>query len=471
MSAYDNLILGSSPNALVAAARLARAGQRTLVLETRSSVGGPVATETFAPGFKADTGVASAPLDAEIGRDLGVHVETIRRETVTLLATGATLTAPPAFPPAVAPAVELLRALYRTSPPSLPRPDALDSESLSALASKLLGFGARPMHEVLRLLFMSVRDFANEQAWSEPERAMVAGVALRGAADGPFAQGTLFGLLHHLATDDGGARLTAAGGVQQVAQALADRARALGADVRTGVPGPCKIDVVDGTARGVLLGNGDRVEAKRVLSDHDARATFTRLVSPAALEPEFNREIRNLRYQGTVARVHLALKGLPRIANADPQALSGTLVLAPSVNDLERAWDQAKRGVPSSHPYMELTVPTVADPSMAPEGHHVLSAWVQHVPYRKGEHAAVLAAVRALVDAEVLAHHVALPDDLEARFGVTEGHLYGGPVRLESAFFLRPTDTPVENLHLCGSGAHPGGYSGLSGWTLAGRFI
>ena len=479
MSTYDAILLGSSPNALAAAARLARAGRRVLVLETRGVLGGPTATETFAPGFRAESGVMSAALDPEIAGELGLSLDVIRRESITALGTPVTLQARYALPGELLHAVELLRANHASDPPTLPGPDAADARSLRALAARLSGFGPREMHEVLRLLFMSARNFFQEVS-PEAEHGLLCGASVRGVSQGPFAPGTLLNFVHHLAIDDGLFRSTVRGGLGKLAEALAEAARAAGAEIRLDVTGPLVIEVADGVATGVRLGDGERIEAQIIVSDHDARTTFTRLVSPTELEPETNRALHSLRLQGSVARVNLALSALPDFTGLDTEALRGTLIVAPDIASLERAWDQGKRGVPSSPPYLELALPSIADPSLAPDGQHLVSAWVQYVPHGLGGREALLKTVLAQLAAfapglpELVLHHqILLPEDLEARFGLAGGHLYGGDVSWSTAFFLRPLPgfshyrTPIERLYLAGSAAHPAGYSGRSGWNLA----
>lgn len=486
MSAYDIVFIGSSPNALAAAARLAQSGRRALVLDTHDAVGGPVATEAFAPGFRADTGVMSCALDPVIARELQISIDVILRDSVTVLGgSPTTLRIAPQLPKAVSDALGLLRAIHGTEPPDMPAPTGADAAALAELGADLAGLGAREMLEVLRLLFMSARDFFNEQPdLSDAERAALCGAAVRGISEGPFAPGTLFNFLHHEAIGDGFFRCTAKGGLQSIARALADKARSLGATIRTGVAGPITIAIEDGAARGVMLGDGERIGAARVVSDFDARTTFSRLVPPYELTPEANRAISAIRYKGSVARVHLALRGSPKFNGIDDRALRGTLVVAPDVASIERAWDQAKRGVVPAAPYLEAALPTLSDPSLAPEGQHILSLWAQYIPYGCGDAQSLLKSVIAQLEAfapglgDLVMHsHVALPADLESRFGLTEGHLYGGEVNLAQTFFLRPIpgysryQSPIENLYLGGSAAHPGGYSGRSGWNLAGALL
>lgn len=482
MKSYDVVFVGSSPNALAGAARLARHGKRVLVLSPRAAVGGPVTTEEFAPGFHADTALSSVALDPEVAADLGVSVDVVERPSVTLLGPSPVTLGRPALPQAVGDAVELLRAMARVEAPEMPAPAAVDSAALGALGARLLGLGERRMHEVLRLLFLPARDFALETALSDAERTALCAAAIHGVSEGPFAPGTLFNYLSREAAGDGLSGPTARGGLRAVSEALAARARALGAEIRAGAALSAVV-IEGGAARGVEA-DGERFEAAAVVSDYDVRATLGKLVPPYELPPETNRAVRALRYRGSVARVHLALDALPAFSGALPGALRGTLLVAPDVAALERAWDEAKRGAVPARPYIEVTVPTVGDPSLAPAGKHVLSAWVQWVPHGRGDREALRTAVVEQLSVfapglagSVVGHEVLLPEDLEARFGLTEGHLSGGEIHLAQAFFLRGAPgcaghrTPVDGLFLGGAGAHPGGWGGRAGWALAGRLL
>jgi phytoene dehydrogenase-like protein len=479
VSAVDVVIVGSSPNALAAAARLARAGRRVIVVEPTSEIGGPVCSTEFARGFTANIGMSAAPLDAEVATTLGIELqsELVRRTTVTRLAANPVTLHELALPSAFAHAIELVRAIDRVAPPALTATD-----ELAAIGRQLLGLGEREMHEVLRLVFISVRDFCVEAKLSDAEAAVLAGIATRGRAAGPFAPGTLFGALRLTALDDAVQRWSVRGGVCRIPIALYDAAQSAGAVffVRAGFP---TIEIDGGVVTGVRLASGEKIDAPIVASDLDARATFTKLISPSELEPELKRTLRTLRYRGTVARIQLAVRELPRFT-VEGEALRGTLVVAGSLAELESNWDAAKRGALPERPYLELAIPTLDDPSLAPPGQHVIDLWVQHVPPGTTDRDAVLARVLdtlaphapGLVD-QILHHHVALPRDLEARFGLTEGHLYGGELSLEQSFLFRPFagcqgyETPIRGVYLCGSAAHPGGYSGRSGWNFAGALL
>jgi phytoene dehydrogenase-like protein len=231
----------------------------------------------------------------------------------------------------------------------------------------------------------------------------------------------------------------------------------------------------------VRLADGSTIAASRIVADSDVRQLYTNLVEPPELSPEFNRAVRKVRFNGVVARINFALRGLPSFTGLDDQALRGTLGYAPSVNALERAFDDAKYGKLSSRPFLEATLPSVADPSLAPDGQHVLSVWVQYVPFR-GNIAPQAIYDLALATLEqfapglrdlVLHAQVLTPQDFETRYGLSEGHLYGGEIALEQAFYLRPIPgyaqyrTPIEQLYVCGSATHPGGgISGLSAKNL-----
>jgi phytoene dehydrogenase-like protein len=527
---FDVAILGSSPNALVAAARLAGAGRRVVVLDEARAPGGPVVTEELAPGFFADTGVMSAALDGEVvralgamgpqaapnpgapkrasldgaasgpkprraerararhrsGGDLARHGDGAHGEggPRTWAVSGESGGLPfLGLPAAARDAVEVLRAVYSTVPPNMPVAGAEGAAALAEIGARLTGLGGRRMREVLRALFMSARDFLGETVADPVERGVLAGAAVRAMSAGPFAAGTLFGLLHHEAIGDGLRRSTARGGLSGMVAALLGRARTLGVEVRSGVTGPLAVDVEDGVARGVRLGDGSRIGAGVVVSDFDARATFTRLVPPYELEPEVGRAIRSGRYRGSVARVSL---GASRTARVRWGGCGG----APRDAGRGAGRDPAGEGLGSGQA-RAAPGPAVCrggDPdggrSGPRAGGETRAVGVGAVGAPRGGRAGCRGAVidrlasfapglRGLVEHV----RVSLPEDLERQFGLTEGHLYGGEVSLAQAFFLRPVpgfsgyESPIGNLYLGGSAAHPGGYSGRSGWSLAGRLL
>jgi phytoene dehydrogenase-like protein len=371
------------------------------------------------------------------------------------------------------------------TPPQAHGPSAAEALQLAALAGQLRGYGRREMTEVMRLLVMSVRDLLDEWFENAELKGLLGGLGVRGLTQGPFASGTTFNLLHHLAIGDGYFRATAKGGVGAIGGALASAARANGVELRASA-GINHIVVTDGVATGVQLDSGELIPATQVISDYDARYTFTQLVAPPELEPEFNRAVQHIRYNGAIARVNLALRELPSFTAVAEEALRGTLTIAPSLLQLEKAFDRAKYGDVSSQPYLEVSIPSLTDATLAPAGQHVMSVWLQYAPYRSNihpQHVAELALERLSEFAPnlrslVLHTQVVTPQDFEARFHLSEGHLYGGDMTLAQAFFLRPLPgfaqyrTPIEHLYLCGAATHPGGgVSGLAGRNAASELL
>ncbi|MFL5802597.1 MAG: phytoene desaturase family protein [Roseiflexaceae bacterium] len=512
MTGYDTILLGSSPNALTAAAYLARAGKRVLVLEPSAQLGGATTTTPFADGFQADLGLISGRLDPGIVSDLQLHqhgLEPIERDTITSLLPNRRSFTLPADREAAADVIhgfapndaaryrqfmqlldlasDLLRSAYTMTPPHSQRPTAAEAAQLAMLAGQLRGYGRREMTEVMRLLVMSVRDLLDEWFENAELKGVLGSAGIRGLMQGPFASGTTFNLLHHLAIGDGYFRATAKGGVGAINRALAVAAQAHGAELRANAGAP-RVVVTDGVATGVQLGDGEIIAAAQVISDYDARHTFTQLVAPPELEPEFNRAVRHIRYNGAVARVNLALRELPSFMGVGyplgEPALRGTLVLAPSLIQLEKAFDGAKYGGVPEYPYLEVSIPSLADATLAPAGQHVMSIWLQYAPYRSDvdpQRVRELALARLSKFAPnlrslVLHTQVTTPRDFETRFHLSEGHLYGGDMTLTQAFFLRPIPgfaqyrTPIEQLYLCGAATHPGGgVSGLAGKNLFGE--
>lgn len=504
MSTYDTIILGSSPNALTAACYLARSGKKVLILEPSKHIGGAVTTAQFADGFKADAGLTSGRIDATIAKDLKLSehgLEVIERDTVTtLLPDGKSFSLPSdreaattviskfsqndasrykQFMQLVDLASDFLKSAYEMTAPGNHPPSPQDVEQFSLLTGKLKGYGKREMTEVMRLLVMSVRDLLDEWFESPELKGLLGATAIRGINQGPFAGSTTYNLLHHIAQGDGFFRATAKGGIGAISLALSKTAKSYGAELLTGI-GSLEVNVEDGIATGVMA-DGKLIEATTIISDYDARYTFTKLVAPPELEPEFNRAVRNSRYGGAVTRINLALSKLPEFPGIADEALRGTLTIAPSVSYLEKAFDGGKHGDISAHPFLEVTIPSLADSTLAPSGKHVMSIWMQYTPYRSKtspDNALKLALDQLSAfcpNLKSLIEHsqVVTPKDLESQFNLSEGHLYGGEVNLAQAFFLRPIpgfaqyNTPIPQLYLCGAATHPGGINGLSGRNAA----
>jgi phytoene dehydrogenase-like protein len=377
----------------------------------------------------------------------------------------------------------VLAPLLTRTPPSIDKPTAGDLWSLGKVGKDFRGLGKRDAYRLLRWGPMAVADLAAEWFETELLRAVVAARGIAGAFAGPWSAGTSLGLLMQAAF--GGHPVAPAafvrGGLGALTESLADAARAAGAEIRT-LAGVERVIVKDGKAVGVRLEGGEEVAARAVVSNADPRRTFLRLVDPTDLDPDFLLKVRGYRSAGTAAKVNLALDGLPTFAalknaGADsPAELSGRIHVGPDIDYLERAFDAAKYGDYSPAPYMDITIPTLTDPALAPPGKHVMSVYVQFAPYelKEGDWASrreefADAVIKTLstyapgVADLIIRRQVITPPDLEREYGLTGGHPLHGEMSLDQFFTFRPVigwsqyRTPVGGLYLCGAGTHPGG--------------
>jgi phytoene dehydrogenase-like protein len=512
---YDAVVIGAGHNGLVAAAYLARAGRRVLVLERRELIGGATITEERWDGFRLSTLADGAPrLAPGIATDLdlgshGVRIRAADPVVVSLAEDAAPLsfwrddarTAGSLAQVSDADArhwdrfATLMRRLagvvgtvMEMIPPDLGRPDRADIRSALSAAIEARRLGRRDLGEAVRVLPMSVADLAQE--WFEDARvqATIAASGIEWISWGPSAAGTAYTLLHGAAFGrDGvfGSSGFVIGGMGALCDGLASVARAAGAVVETGAP-VTSVLVEDDRVTGVALADGREIRTGTVLSSADPRTTFLELVPPGTLDPTFIHEVRRIKYRGTVARVHLGLDRLPAFTGIqEERLLAGRLRIAPSLRYLERAYDDAKWGQISDAPYIELTVPTLTDPSRAPGGAHLLSATVRYTPFDRAWDDATAGALGDRVLAILERHapgitdlvrhrQVTTPLDLEQVHGLTGGNPVHGELTLDQLFHMRPVPgwaryrMPVDGLYLCGAGAHPGGgVTGVPGRNAA----
>ena len=370
---YDAVVIGAGHNGLTAAAYLARAGWSVLVLERREVLGGATVTEEFAPGFRVDAfSHRVGPFSRRVLDDLGLAthgLELIRPDPARVaVADGRSLAICrdpartseairpfserdaarwPAFCDRVAGAARLVDDVRQRQPPELPNPPVRDLVNLAGMGLRLRRQGRRAMTETLRLLAMSLADLLDEWFESDLLKGAIAAAGVQGVMQGPRGAGTGYNLIQALAPDDppGGGVTLARGGTGRVAEALAKAARAAGAEIRTSAAVE-RVVVRSDAVNEVVLAGGETVPARRVLSSADPKSTFLRLVGPEGLDPSFVRQVRNVRMRGVAAKVHLALGVLPRFAGitGGEAALRGAITIAPSVDYVERAFDDAKYG-------------------------------------------------------------------------------------------------------------------------------
>ncbi len=504
-------VIGAGVNGLTAASYLARAGLAPLVLERRSIVGGMAETLEFHPGYRCSSVASSAgPLLPKILRDLSLDaVEFVRPEVRVFAPSGdgrsLLLFDDPKrtasglsrfserdarqwteFHESLGRLGRFLQPLLSTTPPS---PDDPSAQDVFGLLKAGRGFRFLPKKDARRLLRwgpMAVADFAGEWFETELLRATVAARGIHGMSAGPWSAGTTANLLLQAAFDPHSARPGefVKGGMGALSAALAATARAAGAEIRTGAD-VIRVDVRDGRVCRVVLSSGEEIAARAVVSSADPKRTFLGLLDPMELDPDFVTKIRNYRSTGMVAKVHLALSRLPVFPALDRAAdgraaLSGRIHIGEDIDDLERAFDAAKYGGFSERPWCEATIPTVADPSLAPPGGHVMSVHVQYAPYRLREGdwescrealgdavVSTLTSVCPGLPGSIVARRVVTPLDLEQTYGSTGGHIFHGEHTLDQLSIARPLlgwaryRTPIEGLYLCGAGTHPGG--GITG--------
>jgi phytoene dehydrogenase-like protein len=516
----DAIVVGGGHTGLVAAALLARAGLGTVVLERTDRVGGCIRTTEIAPGCRVPTLSHAVTLDPAIVRALNLEQHGLRLidrgggaadiaiplsgraglvlsrdAAATARAIGA-LSADdagryPRFLDSFAGIARVLRTALDSVPPSIDDPSAADLIELLKAGRAFRKLSKADGYRLLRWVPMPVADLASEWFESDAMRAAVAGGGILGAFLGPRSAGTA-AVLMLLGAETGHPFATgwaASGGPGAVADALAAAARAAGAEVRTAAE-VAQVNVSDGAANGVTLSTGERIEARAVLSNLDPKRTLLGLVDPLHLTPDLIHHARSIRAHGTLAKINYAVDRAPQFTGLEKEALTGRIRLAERIDDIERAFDAAKYGRVSDNPWIELTVPSLSDPSLAPEGRHVVSAYAQYAPYHlrgtdwDAERDRLADTATAVIEryapgfqASIVARETFTPLDLERSFGLTGGHIFHGELAIDQLFVARPLlgwaryAMPVRNLYLCGSGAHPGnGVSGRAG-ALAARTV
>ena len=514
------VIIGAGHNGLIAAFYLAKAGYKPLVLERRSVVGGAAVTEEIAPGHRCPTlSHSTGPLRPSIVSDLRLasRVEFLRPEPrlLALSPDGHAL----AFSNDRARTAEALRAhsstdaaqfaefcnvlerlgafllpILEQTPPSLDGPAAGEVWELLKVGRRFRRLGQHDGYRLLRWMPMAVADLVDEWFASDLLKAAVAARAIFGCATGPWSAGTGAVLLLNAAVDPlpAGSTVMIKGGPGALTAALAEAAREAGATIRLDAV-VRQVLVREGRCTGVLLADGSEIPAHAVVSNADPHRTLLNLVDPLELDPGFLQRIRNYRLPGTVAKVNLILTALPQFTGvANPADLHGRIHIGPSIDYLEKAFDASKYGEISAEPYLDITIPSLLDPSLCPPGRHVMSVFVQFTPYKLAnngdwqttrDHLATTV-VRTLehyspgISSIIELGQVLTPADLEETYGLTRGHILHGEPALDQLFTMRPLlgfaqyRTPIEGLFLCGAGTHPGGgITGLSGQNAAREIV
>ena len=503
---YDAVVIGGGHNGLTAAAYLGKAGRKVLVLERRHVLGGAAVTEEVFPGFKFSVcSYVVSLLRPEIIRELDLP-----RHGLEILPLDGTFTPMPngdylwrvndhaktrreiarhskldaeaydEYGKAMVEMARFVKPILNMTPPDPLSSNPRELAKFWFLLRRFSRLADDDRYNQLQLMTMSAVDFLDQWFETDVLKATMAASGIIGTFLGIRSPGTAYVLLHHYMGEIDGAFRSwgfARGGTGAISNAIADAAREAGVEIRT-LAGVARIEVNGGRATGVVLDNGDQVMADVVLSSVDPNQTFLRFIDDRELPGDFVDDVRRYKFRGSSAKVNLALDALPRFTclPGDGPHLRGAVSISPSVDYMERAYDQAKYGEFSRRPYIDIVIPSLTDPSVAPPGKHVLSCFVQYAPYkltrgtwdqqREALGDAVIDTVAEYAPniREIILHRqVVTPLDLEREWGLTEGNIFQGELTPEQLFFARPVpgwaqySTPIRNLWMCGSATHPGG--------------
>ena len=509
---FDVVIIGAGHNGLVTAGYLARAGLRTLVLESRPMVGGACVTEEIFPGFKfSTTSYLCSLLQEKVTRDLelekfgfsvypkepaffspfpdgrylimGSDTEQTCEEIRKFSARDAMRY--PYYEEYVDRLARFIEPLLLETPPDIARRSLADWQKLAGLGRRVAKMPAEELVGHLHILSQSVKDFLDPWFESEALKTALATDGVIGTKGGPYTPGTAYVLLHHCMGGVGGKRGLwgfVRGGMGGVTQAMAASARSVGVEIRTGAR-VAQILAKDGRAQGVALASGEEIRARLVASNADPKVTFLELLEERHLPADFLSALRAFKIEGVSMKINLALDGLPDFTCLPGSAVAPhhktTIHICPTLEYIERAYDDSKYGRPSARPMLEITIPTTYDATLAPAGKHVMNIFLQYTPYTLSPevtpswHAikeSYADRVMEMIEEyapgfknRVLHRHVLSPLDLEEEYGLTGGNIFHGEMSVDQLFFLRPVPgwakyrTPVRGLYLCGSGTHPGG--------------
>ena len=508
----DAIIIGAGHNGLVCGAYLARAGLKVLFLEARDIAGGMTSAGTidddyYIPGL-AHT---AYPVCAKIRKDLhldkfgysagkaidtialdedGLHLRIGHRSVSGSGLGDDDVTAYIEFKNEYLAYARALRPLFENKPPRLKNIDFSDKSTLAKLGWNIrAGLGRESMYEFLRVAAINMSDVVDEVFDDERLKGALAADAVLGHNMGPRSPGTVLTWLTRLFGELNGPLSVVSGGRSQLGHALLQAAEASGASIQLSAKVK-KILVEKGKAFGIELDDGAVIKAKTIVSNADPRSTFLDLVGAPELDATFAQRVSQIRGAGVVGKLHIALSGKPEFSGLSESDIENRLLIAPTVNYVEHAFNHAKYGECSADPILEITVPSLHNDALAPAGHHIMSVNTMYAPYeiaggwqeQKATFAykiiAKIGRYAPNLKSLIVNHEFLTPQDIESRYHVRQGHWHHGEMTIHQSFMMRPVhgaaqyDSPVNGLYLCGAGTHPGGgLTGLPGWNAAKRIL
>src|ERR1700736_4061158 len=503
---YDAIVIGGGHNGLVNAAYLAKGGKKVLVLERRHVLGGAAVTEEIVPGFLfSECSYVVSLLRPEIIRELDLP-----RHGLEILPLDGTFTPMPSgdhlwrmndhartqreirrhsrldaeaydeFSKMMTPMCRFVKPLLSMIPPDPTTLNPRDLKQLHFLMQRFRSLSSDERYTLIQLMTMSAAAFLDRWVETVALKATMSASGIIGTFLGIRSPGTAYVLLHHYMGEIDGAFRSwgfSRGGTGAISNAIGAAAREAGVEIRTQAAVD-RILVKNGRAAGVALKSGEEISATVVSSSVDPHLTFETFLQPSELPGDFLDSVRRYKFRGSSGKVNIALDGLPdfKVMPGPGAHLRGAISISPGIEYMERAYDDAKYGHYSRRPYIDMVIPSLTDPSVAPPGKHVLSCFVQYAPYKLaqgtwdeqrevfGNNVIDTIAQHAPNIKDIIIHkQVLTPLDLEREFGLTQGNIFQGELSLEQLFFLRPVAgwayyrTPVDNLYMCGSATHPGG--------------
>ena len=510
---YDVAIIGGGHNGLTTACYLAKAGLKVIVVERHEYVGGAAVSRELHPGWTySNCSYVCSLLRPEIFRDLELSkfgLQVIPYEgSATMLDNGnfyahyndhdlnyrsiaqfskRDAEAYDRFGRDVMRQCKVIKPLLKMTPPdptSFAPKDIMGMFEFAkyfAAKDELGGLGEKEIYDTIRFWTMSVRDYLEEYFESDVVKAHLAGSAIIGTALGPYSPGSAYVLLHHYMGEvDGtvGAWGYARGGMGSITQAMSKSFETSGGEIKAGSP-VSNILIKNNRSYGLVLENGDEIYANKIVSNLDVKRTFLKVVEEKQLPEDFYQAVKNFKIRGSSGKLNIALDDLPlwkSIPEGDP-AGTGDLHITQSIEEMERAYDDWKDGKWSSYPYVDMCIPSINDPTMAPQGKHYMSVFIQYVPYNLanggwteekrlefGKHVMGRIGNYSNNFNDIIKHvEIRTPKELEAEVGLTEGNIFQGELTMDQLMFNRPIPgyaqykTPIKNLYMCGSSTHPGG--------------